>query len=87
MLWINWETELGIVLVLISDLGKSFPLVACFPIHETESAFCVCSPWVRLVGAGVGTSLNQFKTKKLVLNNGASGYIDKCDVRRDGYDI
>lgn len=47
----------------------------------------VCSPWVRLVGAGVGTSLNQFKTKKLVLNNGASGYIDKCDVRRDGFDI
>lgn len=40
MLWINWETELGVVLVLISDLGKSFPLVVCFPIHKTETAFC-----------------------------------------------
>lgn len=47
----------------------------------------VCSPWVRLVYAGVGTFLNQFKIKKLVLNNGASGYIDKCDLRRDMFDI
>jgi len=39
ILWINWETELGIVLVLVSDLGRSFPLVVRFPVHQTEAAF------------------------------------------------
>lgn len=38
-MWINWESELGVVLVLIPDLGKYFPLVICFPGRKTESAF------------------------------------------------
>jgi len=35
----------------------------------------------------VETSLNQFKTKKLVLNDGAGEYIGKCNTRQDMFDI
>lgn len=44
-----------IVLVLVSDLGRSL-LLLCFSIDKTGSAFGSCS---LLVGAGAGASLNE----------------------------